>query len=155
MRRPSWSTCRAGRSMNTGGRCAVAGAGGWQVNPEARTCLDCHARGRRRPRPPGGELIELIRAWALEPGAPPRVTDWTGENAKWDREYLRWPSRLVVTERFGPGRPRYGRRGVLGMRGAGATRRCSRRCGSWRRARARADARGPRRPPELFAGGLP
>jgi len=77
------------------------GCGGWQVNPEARSCLDCHARGRRRARPPGGELIALIRAWALETGAPPRVTDWTGENEKWDREYPRWPSRLVVTERFG------------------------------------------------------
>jgi hypothetical protein len=31
----------------------------------------------------------------------PRVTDWTGENPKWDREYPRWPSRLAVTERFG------------------------------------------------------
>src|SRR3954453_18534753 len=59
-----------------------SGCGGWQVNPEARSCLDCHARGRRRPRPSGGELIELMRAWALETGAPPRVTDWTGENAK-------------------------------------------------------------------------
>src|SRR4051794_32781589 len=78
------------------GRC-----GGWQVNPEARTCLDCHARERRRAQPPVDALIELIRAWAAETGAPPRVTDWTGENHKWDREYPRWPSRQAVTERFG------------------------------------------------------
>jgi Homing endonuclease associated repeat len=50
---------------------------------------------------PGHELIELTRARALETGAPPRVTDWTGDNEKWDREYPRWPSRLAVTERFG------------------------------------------------------
>src|SRR4051794_32032578 len=80
-------------------RCS--GCGGWQVNAQARSCLDCHTRGRRRARPPGHELVELIWAWTRETGAPPRVTDWTGESAKWDREYPRWPSRLVVTERFG------------------------------------------------------
>src|SRR5512144_521193 len=79
------------------GRCGE----GWHVNPEARTCLDCHARGRRRARPAGEELIELIRAWAAETGAPPRVTDWTGDNVKWDREYPRWPFRSTVTDRFG------------------------------------------------------
>src|SRR3954470_14998460 len=84
--------------MATGRRRA---AGGWQVNREAQTCLDCHARGRRRAQPPVDELSELIRAWAAETGAPPRVTDWTGENQKWDREYPRWPSRQAVTERFG------------------------------------------------------
>ena len=77
------------------------GCGGWQVYPWARTCVDCHARGRRRARPPGAEMIDRIRAWAAETGAPPRVTDWTGDSEKWDREYPRWPSRLAVTERFG------------------------------------------------------
>ncbi len=81
-------------------RCGGCGEG-WHVNPEARTCLDCHARGRRRARPPGDELIELIRAWATETGAPPRVTDWTADNDKWDREYPRWPYRGTVTDRFG------------------------------------------------------
>ncbi len=77
------------------------GCGGWQVEASARTCLDCHARGRRRTQPQEAELIDLLRAWSEETGEPPRVTDWTGENAKWDREYPRWPFRLAVTERFG------------------------------------------------------
>jgi hypothetical protein len=79
------------------------GCGGWQVNPQARTCTECHTRARQRPRPAGSELLALLRAWARETGEPRRVTDWTSANVKWDREYPRWPYRLAVTERFGSG----------------------------------------------------
>src|SRR3954466_1437353 len=48
-----WAVYEYWRAVR-GSRC-----GGWQVNPEARSCLDCHARGRRRARPAGGELITL------------------------------------------------------------------------------------------------
>src|SRR4051812_23726934 len=66
-------------------RCA--GCGGWQIDPQASGCNECRARARQRPQLAGRVLLDLLRAWARETGEPPRVTDWTGENPKWDREY--------------------------------------------------------------------
>src|SRR3954466_10530380 len=42
------------------------GCGGWHVHAAARTCLDCHARGRRRAHPEEAVLVDLLRAWAEE-----------------------------------------------------------------------------------------
>ena len=67
----------------------------------------------RHPGSPGRwdreSIIDALRRWTAETGAPPRRQDWTGERAqaakpaqrKWMHEHPRWPSSSCVASHFG------------------------------------------------------
>jgi DNA-binding CsgD family transcriptional regulator len=69
----------------------------------ARRCLRCTLE-QARPGWEQHEIVDAIRAWVAETGAPPSSTDWGaagGPSAKWVRERPRWPGLAVVRRRFG------------------------------------------------------
>jgi Homing endonuclease associated repeat len=74
--------------------------GGPQINPSARSCADCipYVAYRRRTR---DDVVQALRRWAAQTGAPPRSQDWSEPGGKWEHEYPTWPSTADVLAHFG------------------------------------------------------
>lgn len=91
-----------------------------KIKAEAALCQPCRLeqpRDRRVISFSREEIVEAMRAWALETGSPPKSWDWSLDNQKWESEYPRWPVRSLVYDRWG------GWNDALGAAGLPAWRR--------------------------------
>jgi hypothetical protein len=87
-------------------RCATCD--GYIIRGDAGTCRDCARRVRQEQRREftAAEIVDLVRQWADETGAPPTEADWrrlrdSDDVNKWEAEYPRWPIVRDVLKQFG------------------------------------------------------
>jgi hypothetical protein len=66
--------------------------GGPVIRESSTRCLLCAVRFARRPAFSMQEILDALHAWADEEGVPPQEDEWRPQNARWLREYPRWPS---------------------------------------------------------------
>jgi hypothetical protein len=52
-------------------------------------------------RPAKATVVNALRRWAREAGAPPRMSDWSEPGGKSEREYPGWPSSSDVLAHLG------------------------------------------------------
>jgi Homing endonuclease associated repeat len=76
-----------------------------RVRPTSTSCLSCRASNARWRRFSDAELLEALRAWTREYGAPPRAADWRraprSSSKLWEAQFPRWPPASVLIARFG------------------------------------------------------
>lgn len=78
------------------GRCA--GCGTVIVQSASGLCRRC---GHLRSSWTHEEILESIRDWARREGQPPTKREWTPSNARWHKEFPRWPTATIVASLFG------------------------------------------------------
>jgi hypothetical protein len=86
------------------GRLTTGSGGRGRAPARCRRCA-----GARRRLWPGELILQRIREWTVETGAPPRVRDWSPAHAsaghpgtaRYVAEPRRWPSASAVVARFG------------------------------------------------------
>lgn len=75
--------------------------GGPVIYETSARCVLCAVRFSRRPVFSDSEIIEALCSWDRQEGMPPREDEWEPSEARWRREYPRWPSVGQVKYAYG------------------------------------------------------